>query len=51
MSATLEADLAAIADFERLVSQRLFYRLFSDADIEQPGGSPIHARAKHAIDH
>ncbi len=45
-SPTLEADFAAVADFERLVAQSQFYRLFPDEGAEQPDGSIIHARHK-----
>ncbi len=34
-SPTLEADFAAVADFERLVAQSLFYRLFPDEAAER----------------
>jgi len=44
----LEADFAAIADFERLVAQSQFYRLFPEEDMVQPDGSVIHARHKYA---
>ena len=47
-SPTLEADLAAVTDFERLVAQSQFYRLFPDEDMVQPDGSTIHARHKYA---
>jgi len=44
---TLEADFAAVADFERLVAQSQFYRLFPDQDMEQPDGSVIVLRLRN----
>ncbi len=44
----LDADFDAVADYERLVSQSQFYRLFPAQDMEQPDGSIIHARHKYA---
>jgi len=46
--ADIAADIAAVVNFERLVSQSQFYRLFPDKDMEQPDGSMIHARRKYA---
>jgi hypothetical protein len=49
VSATLEADLSAIEDFERLVSQRLFHRLFPDEDTVEPGGSVKNLTEAHPV--
>jgi phage terminase large subunit-like protein len=48
LSPPVVEDLAAIAEFDRLVSQCLFRRLFPTDDMVLPDGSIIHARRKYA---